>query len=615
MRIRWRLSILAIQALVLTVATYLATGNLYALETWYAAGVLAVVITPQLLEPYYARPADVIGNSVFSLILIATTKTSVATAAWIFLAVVLIALIFLGIIAMAFGAGRHEGSTVPLGRAAAIITRQATSTRIYSIIFWLALLEAYPGLGQSFWILAFAWMIIVITGAVNWQRVASAMSGAPPQCRVEGMIGPSTLPVSAYSIPKIGSRVSLESGTTKSKGVITSRITRSNDHWAQIHVASASECEAMARSGWIDLAFDREPDGSFLGSVDVGSDDMGLVFDPLRRLQVGGVVSAKSGDDDILYQISSARVQEDKVSGGSHLSVTSRAVQIGIFDQGASRLRRHRWVPLPGAPVVADVQPEDVGQAAVPASWLLVGRVIGTRIPIYLDLEIAKEGHLAILGMTKMGKTSLAHHLVTRLAQDMFVTVLDQTGEYRSKRGLQELPEAHDLTAPGLYVLEPQTGVVAPTFALNFVSRVVEQARLEYENGSPNPRAILIDEAHQFVPEPAGMGFNAPGRDSSMKFGVLMMQVRKYGLTLILVSQRTAVVAKSALSQCENMIAFRSVDQTGLGYIEAIAGSDVREILPSLSQGEALIFGPAVSSESPVAITVFRAGQPDHDAG
>ena len=59
MNVRWRLLILCAQVLALSVATYLVTGKPYAPETWYAAGILAVVINPQLLEPYYPRPADV----------------------------------------------------------------------------------------------------------------------------------------------------------------------------------------------------------------------------------------------------------------------------------------------------------------------------------------------------------------------------------------------------------------------------------------------------------------------------------------------------------------------------------------------------------------------------
>jgi hypothetical protein len=83
-----------------------------------------------------------------------------------------------------------------------------------------------------------------------------------------------------------------------------------------------------------------------------------------------------------------------------------------------------------------------------------------------------------------------------------------------------------------------------------------------------------------------------------------MMQVRKYGISIILLSQRTAVVAKSALSQCENVIAFKSVDQTGLDYLEAMMGPEARALLPNLRQGQALVFGPAFSTDTPVVIEV-----------
>jgi hypothetical protein len=114
----------------------------------------------------------------------------------------------------------------------------------------------------------------------------------------------------------------------------------------------------------------------------------------------------------------------------------------------------------------------------------------------------------------------------------------------------------------------------------------------------------MIDEAHQFVPEPAGLSFNTPGRESAYQLGVDIMQLRKYGISMTLISQRTAVVAKSALSQCETLIAFRSVDQTGLDYLEQIAGGGVRHLLSALRQGEALVLGTAISSDRPVAIAI-----------
>jgi len=83
-----------------------------------------------------------------------------------------------------------------------------------------------------------------------------------------------------------------------------------------------------------------------------------------------------------------------------------------------------------------------------------------------------------------------------------------------------------------------------------------------------------------------------------------MMQVRKYGVTIILISQRTAVVGKSSLSQCENVIAFKSVDQTGLDYLEAVLGEGARLLLPSLDHGQSLVFGPAISTDAPTALRI-----------
>ena len=226
---------------------------------------------------------------------------------------------------------------------------------------------------------------------------------------------------------------------------------------------------------------------------------------------------------------------------------------------------------------------------------------------MFIDLNEAATGHVVVLGMTKMGKTTFAERLARKISKTRCVTLLDLTGEYVGKRGFARFNKTIDMNTPGISVFEPKQGEVPADRALEFLEWLLQKAIPEYQAGEPFPRTIIIDEAHQFIPEPAGLGFNAPGRDSSFKIGLLLMQIRKYGISVILISQRTAVVAKSALSQCENVIAFRSVDQTGLDYLEAITGGDVRLMLPKLKQGEALVFGPAISAELPVAVKVWMA--------
>lgn len=608
MNIRWRLGVLAIQLVVLGVATYIVQGRPFAAELWFGAGLLMIIINPQLLEPYYPRPGDVVANSLFGLVLYALSTKEVGELGWTMFAIGLVFFLVVGALSLILGAGREIGSFATIGRSARVISQAATARAIYSVIFWLSLLEFRPDLGVEFWLLGGTWTVLVFLGRINWQSVWSTLRAAPVPAIAEGMVGPARLLLSAPDLPTSGTPIVLRAIDFESAGIVITRIRRPRDTWAEVHLGSAADCERLLAARTVEIEISEDLENPFIGSVDVGSTERRLRFIATRPLEVGSVVRTQlpqgQGEREVLYQLVGAEIEESKVRGGSHLVVRSSAEEIGSFDRESLRLREHRWVPHPGAPVLQGA-PEIETPSNVPATWIVLGHVLGTTVPVFLDMEAACEGHLAILGMTKMGKTTLTVRMANHLMVSRRVVVLDQTGEYRSKRGLSAFA-AGDWTSTGLSVIEPAIGQVGAQVALDRLREVVNIAIAEYSSGRPQNRSIFVDEAHQFIPEPAGLGFGAPGREQSYEFGTLMMQVRKYGISIFLVSQRTAVVAKSALSQCENLIAFRSVDQTGLDYIEAVAGADVRRLLPTLRQGEALVFGPAISADSPVAIQMAR---------
>src|SRR5438128_1094881 len=83
MNIRWRLAVLAVQLAVLGLISYAITGSLCVAETWYFAGLLTIVINPQLLEPYYPRPVDVIANALIVLFLAAIEKKNATAPGWL----------------------------------------------------------------------------------------------------------------------------------------------------------------------------------------------------------------------------------------------------------------------------------------------------------------------------------------------------------------------------------------------------------------------------------------------------------------------------------------------------------------------------------------------------
>ena len=606
MNIRWRLAILAIQLAVLALISYSVTGRVCIAETWYFAGLLTIVINPQLLEPYYPRPVDVVANALIVLALVANEKKTVTIPGWFALKYFAGLVLVLAVIALVLGAGKRKGKFTGLASCARVLSQVGSARVLYSAVFVLSVLEFRPSLNADFWTLIIGWTVILVLGNVNWQAAWATSRGHQEICRVQGMIGPCALLVSAPNLPEPGATVLLRSGGFNASGVVVARIRRITDTWGQLHVANTGLCESILAGQTLVITRDEVGQDSFVGTVDAGSSDKNLKFVSLHSLDIGQVVGVAMGNPKpfILFQLSSASIEQTDVKGGSQLVVRATANQLGVFDEEAQYFRQHRWVPSPGGPIFSGDTLKVLGEKAPPEDSLLIGRVIGTDIPIFLNYSSACEGHVAILGMTKMGKSTLAAKIATDLSTTRRVTILDQTGEYVGKRGFARYDKSVDMKTPGVSVFEPAIGEIAADRAYGFLSWLVNIAVDEYKAGEPFPRVVIIDEAHQFIPEPAGLGFSAPGRESSFKIGALLMQIRKYGVSVFLISQRTAVVAKSALSQCENLIAFRSVDQTGLDYLEAVAGADIRYLLPQLRQGEALVFGPAVSADGAVAIDV-----------
>jgi len=604
MTIRWRLSVFFLQAFLLLTATKFVTGEWLVNEIWFISGLLALVINPQLLEPFYPRPIDVLVNSLVGLLLYYFAGKTVAGFGWTSFAILCLITTIISLVAIIWGRKREVSNTSQIARACTILSRYATSLVIYSTVFWLALIDFRPTLDNLFWTLGLTWAIVVTIGSINWQSIWSTMSGQPLPCKVEGMVGPSVLMISSSQIPAPGTYVSLIESNLSTDAIVLARIHRSSDIWAQVHVQDQPAAQKILRLGFVSLKVKDSGTNRLIGSVQHDSTVTNLRFLATRDHQIGDVVAVPAQGDEVLYQISSAKIISSNVKGGSHLVVETNATQLGIFRKNEMRMRRYRWVPSPGAPVLNITGAEPIAELPNPNASVRLGCLIGTKVPVFLNIDSLREGHLAILGMTRMGKTTLAARFINVLGALYRVTVLDQTGEYVSKRGYTPYNQADDTRQTGVSVLEVPRRAVAADEALKYLERLMTIAEGEYRAGTPTQRVILIDEAHQFIPEPAGLGFGAPGRDNAYKFGVLMMQVRKFGICVILISQRTAVVAKSALSQCENLIAFKSVDQTGLEYLEQVLGEGARPLLPLLNQGEALAFGPAISADSTVGITI-----------
>jgi len=116
--------------------------------------------------------------------------------------------------------------------------------------------------------------------------------------------------------------------------------------------------------------------------------------------------------------------------------------------------------------------------------------------------------------------------------------------------------------------------------------------------GRLQPLLVLIDEAHRFLPKDADTPANrAVGR--------IAKEGRKYGVGLMVVSQRPSDIDAGVLSQCGTMIALRVTNGSDRAAVLGTLPDDLGglgQLLPSLRTGEALVLGDALQVPSRVRI-------------
>jgi DNA helicase HerA-like ATPase len=112
------------------------------------------------------------------------------------------------------------------------------------------------------------------------------------------------------------------------------------------------------------------------------------------------------------------------------------------------------------------------------------------------------------------------------------------------------------------------------------------------EKRNRHPIAILCDEAHLYIPEK-----DASSSDSSIRsFERIAKEGRKYGVGLVVISQRPSEVNKTVLSQCNNFVALRLSNAEDQNVVKRLLPDGLggfAELLPVLDTGEALVVGDA----------------------
>lgn len=144
--------------------------------------------------------------------------------------------------------------------------------------------------------------------------------------------------------------------------------------------------------------------------------------------------------------------------------------------------------------------------------------------------------------------------------------------------------------------------IVAGTLA-----RLLYNVQFWIDTEKRTPVTLLCDEAHLYLP--VRNDADSIQKQALGAFERIAKEGRKYGFSLLVVSQRPSDVSKTILSQCNNFLSLRLTNDEDQNVIKRLMPdslSGLTSILPLLDTGEALMLGDAVLLPSRIKLDTPR---------
>jgi len=160
-----------------------------------------------------------------------------------------------------------------------------------------------------------------------------------------------------------------------------------------------------------------------------------------------------------------------------------------------------------------------------------------------------------------------------------------------------------DLSLLAAEVLENVTALIG-RLVLEFLQRLGEQGG-EGARGSL-PVVLVLEEAQNYIQQPRSVDEESISR---VVFEKIAREGRKYGLSLVVASQRPSELSKTVLSQCNSFIVHRLQNPEDLRYFREIVPGiygPMLEQIPALAPQTALILGECVPAPALVRIREAR---------
>ncbi|HDR7477834.1 TPA: ATP-binding protein, partial [Bacillus paranthracis] len=211
--------------------------------------------------------------------------------------------------------------------------------------------------------------------------------------------------------------------------------------------------------------------------------------------------------------------------------------------------------------------------------------------------------------------TGFVNRLETKINDDRLKFLLNKGNDYRSnladiiKQFIgYEYGEEGSIQEKKNVVIVDLSGMPFEIInnCVSLISRLIfnfafHRKKIRKEEDVKIPFLLVYEEAHNYIPK------STEAKYKSVKESVerVAKEGRKYGVSVMIVSQRPSEISETIFSQCNSFVVMRVTNPNDQQYIKKLLPDDVSSLTDSLSsfkQREALIIGECIPMPAVVEI-------------
>ena len=127
-------------------------------------------------------------------------------------------------------------------------------------------------------------------------------------------------------------------------------------------------------------------------------------------------------------------------------------------------------------------------------------------------------------------------------------------------------------------------------------------------NETRHPLAFICDEAHLYMPRDTSK-MKAVENKSLEIFEKIAKEGRKYGVSLVIVSQRPAELNSTIISQCNNIISLKITNDRDKSAVSTMLTDSLVglvDVLPNLDVGECIVIGDSINLSTKIILDKLK---------